>query len=83
MPSQYTKILEFNQFQKSDKASFIIYVDLVCIIENTDGCKYNPENLSRTKASEHISSGFSMSTILSTILEAQKIRMMYTEVIIA
>ena len=82
MPSQYTKILEFNQFQKSDKASFIIYVDLVGI-ENTDGCKDNPENLSRTKASEHISSGFSMSTILSTILEAQKIRMMYTEVIIA
>ena len=64
MPSQYTKILEFNQFQKPDKASFIIYVDLVCIIENTDGCKYNPENLSTTKASEHISSVFSMSTIL-------------------
>ena len=24
MPSEYTKILEFNQYQKSDKATFII-----------------------------------------------------------
>ena len=65
MPSQDTKILEFNQYQKSDKAPFIIYVDLECIIEKTDGCKNNPENSSTTKVSEHIPSGFSMSTISS------------------
>ena len=34
MPSKDTKILEFNPYQKSDKASFIIYADLACIIEN-------------------------------------------------
>ena len=28
------------------------------------GCKYNPENSSTTKESEHIPSGFSKSTIL-------------------
>ena len=28
MPSEDTKILEFNQYQKSDKAPFIIYADL-------------------------------------------------------
>ena len=28
MPSEDTEILEFNQYQKSDKVSFIIYVDL-------------------------------------------------------
>ena len=28
-----TKILEFNQYQKSDKTPFIIYRDLECIIE--------------------------------------------------
>ena len=39
MPSEGTKILEFNQYQKSDKTSFIIYVDLDCIIEKIDGCK--------------------------------------------
>ena len=63
MPSEDTKILEFNQYQKSDKAPFIIYADLECIIEKIDGCKNNPENSSTTKVSEHIPSGFSMSTI--------------------
>ena len=33
MPFDDTKILEFNQYQKSDKAPFIIYVDLERIIE--------------------------------------------------
>ena len=39
MPSEDTKILEFNQYKKSDKAPFIIYADLECIIEKIDGCK--------------------------------------------
>ena len=63
MPPEDTKILEFNQYQKSDKTPFVIYTDLECLIEKTDGCKNNPENLSTTKLSEHIQSGFSMSTI--------------------
>ena len=65
MPSEDTKILEFNQYQKSDKAPFIIYADLECIIEKTDGYKNNPENSFTTKVSEHILSGFSMSKITS------------------
>ena len=44
MPSEDTKILEFNQYQKSDKAPFIIYADLECIIEKINKCKNNPEN---------------------------------------
>ena len=63
MPSEDTKLLEFNQYQKSDKAPFIIYTDLECILEKMDGCKNNPENLSTTKVSKHIPSSFSMSTI--------------------
>ena len=63
MPSEDTKILEFNQYQKSDKAPFIIYADLECIIEKIDGCKNNPENSSTTKVSKHIPSGVSISTI--------------------
>ena len=39
MPVEDTKILEFNQYQKSDKAPFIIYADLECLIENIDGFK--------------------------------------------
>ena len=45
MPSEETKILEFNQYQKSDKAPFLIYADLECIIEMVDGCKNNPKNI--------------------------------------
>ena len=31
MTSEDTKISEFNQYQKSDKAPFMIYADLECI----------------------------------------------------
>ena len=30
MPSQDTKILAFNQYQKHDKAPFIVYADIEC-----------------------------------------------------
>ena len=59
------KYSKFNQYQKSDKAPFIIYADLECLIEKIDGCKNNPENSSATKVSKDIPSGFSMSTISS------------------
>ena len=40
------------------------------MIERTDECENNPENSSTTKVSEHIPSGFSMSTItLCTSIE--------------
>ena len=65
MPSEETKILEFNQYEKSDKASIIIYEGLECIIENTDRCKNNSKNLSTTKVGKHSPSGFSMSAISS------------------
>ena len=65
MPSEDTKILEFNQYQQSDKTPFIIYADLECIIEKIDACKNNLENSSTTKLSKHITSSFSMSTVLS------------------
>ena len=53
MPSEGTKKLGFNQYQKSDKSPFIIYADLECLIEKTDRCKNNPENPSSTKLGEH------------------------------
>ena len=65
MPSEGTKILEFNKCQKSDKAPFIIYIDLECITEKIDGCQNNPEYSFTTKVSKHIPSGFSMSTTSS------------------
>ena len=37
MPSKDTKILEFNEYQKSEKAPFIIFADLGFLIEKIDG----------------------------------------------
>ena len=48
MPSEDTKIVEFNQYQKPDKTLSIIYADLECIIEKINGCKNNPQNSSTT-----------------------------------
>ena len=45
--------------------NYIIYADLEWIIKKTDRCKNNAENSSKTKVSEHIPPGFSMSTISS------------------
>ena len=42
MPSEDTKILEFNQSQKSKKSAayyLFIYADLECLIKKIDGCK--------------------------------------------
>ena len=75
MPSDNTKVLEFNQYQKSDKTPFIIYADLECTIEKIDGCKNNPENSSTTKGSQHIPSSFSMSTISSFRIEKSLMNM--------
>ena len=39
-----TEIFQFNQNQKSDKALFVIYPHLVCLIEKIDTCKTNHQN---------------------------------------
>ena len=63
MTSEDAKILEFDQYQKSDKALFILYADLECTKIKTDECRNNPENSSTTKLSKHIPLCFSISTI--------------------
>ena len=65
IPSDDTKTLEFNQYQKYDKATFIVYVDIEFLIEMTDGSKNNPENSSTTKVRKHIPSGFPVTKMLS------------------
>ena len=65
MPSKETKISEFNQNQKPDKAPFIIYADLECLIEKVDGCKNNPKNSFIKYVGEDIPSDLSMYTISS------------------
>ena len=65
MLSEDTEILQFDQYQKSVKAPFVIYADHKCLTEKTDGCKNNPENSPTTKVVKHIQSGFTISTISS------------------
>ena len=65
MPSEDTKILELNKYQKSYKVPLVIYADFECLIEEIDGRKNNPENPYTTKVGKNIPSGFSMSTISS------------------
>ena len=49
MPSEKDKILEFNQYMKSDKMPYIIYTGIESLIKKNDGCENNPENSSTTK----------------------------------
>ena len=49
-----TKILEFNQFAKTDKAPFVTFADLECLIEKIDGCKNVPENSCTKKNNDHL-----------------------------
>ena len=44
IPSEDTEKSEFNQYEKYDKAPFIIHADLECITEKTDRCKNNSES---------------------------------------
>ena len=61
MYSKDTKILQFSQYQNSDKTPRIIYEDFESLIEKTDVCKNNSEKSFTTKVSEHIPSDFSIS----------------------
>ena len=63
MPSEKDKVLEFNQYMKSDKMPYIIYADIESLIRKIDGCPNNPENFSTTKIGKDIPCGYSMYTI--------------------
>ena len=49
MPSEKNSLLEFNQYMKSDKMPYIIYVDMESLIKKIDGCANNPEKSSTSK----------------------------------
>ena len=63
MPSQDTKVLEFNQYQTIDKAPFIICSNLEFLIEKIDECKNKPKSSCTAKITKHILWGFSVSTV--------------------
>ena len=63
MLSEKDKILEFNQYRKSNKMLYIIYPDMGSLIKKRDRCRNNPDISSTTKIGEHISCRYWMSTI--------------------
>ena len=63
MPSQETKILEFNQYRKFNKTPSIIYADYESLITRLNECKNILQRSSTRKVREHIPSGYSISTI--------------------
>ena len=52
MASEDIKMLEFNQYRKSDKKPCIIYADLESLIKRIDGRKNNSEKLFTTIVGE-------------------------------
>ena len=63
MFSEQTKILEFNQYRKSDKASSIIYADLESLYKNINRCNNNFGKPFTTKTDEHMPCGYSVSMV--------------------
>ena len=57
MPSEYSKILEFNQHLISDKMLYTIYGDLASLIKKIYECKKKFEKTFTTKVGEHILRG--------------------------
>ena len=82
MHSEGTKLLDFNQYQKSNKTPFIIYADPESLIEKMDGCKNNPDKSFTIKVGENIPSDYSMPTT-SSLKGIQKKHYVYTAVKIA
>ena len=58
MPSEKDNILEFNQYMKSDKISYIIYADIEFLFKEIDTCANNPKHFWATKIGEHRSQQF-------------------------
>ena len=62
MPNEETKIVKYNQGEKSIKSPFIIYANLECLFEKMNTCYNNPEESSTTEINKHTPSGYSLFT---------------------
>ena len=62
MPDENNKILKYNLGEKSLKVPFIIYFDLVCLLEKIDTCQNNTEKSYTEKKVMHLTSGYSLVT---------------------
>ena len=63
IPSEDTKILDFNQHLLSHKMLYVIYADLKSLVKRIDVYKNNPGKSSTAKIGGHVPWNYSMSTI--------------------
>ena len=61
--------------EKSMKSPFIIYADIVSLLEKMNTCHNNPEKSSTTKINKHTTSGYSLFTHCS--FDKRKNRLYY------
>ena len=81
MPSEDINISEFNQYQISDKAPFIINADLECLMEKIEDIKITLKIHSQQKQINMFHQDFQCLEYCN--FTEQKIRMTYIEVRIA
>ena len=62
MPTKDNNIIKYNHGEKSMKVSFIIYVELECLLEKMSTCINNSNESSTTKINKHTPSGYSIFT---------------------
>ena len=62
MPNGDSKIIKYNQGEKSIKSPFIIYADLECLLEKISTSYNNLEESSTTEINKHTPSGYSLFT---------------------
>ena len=62
MPSEKDKMLNFNQYMKSDKMPYIIYAGIESLIKKIAGCANNPESFSTKRLGELVPCRYSMIT---------------------
>ena len=62
MPNEDTKIIKYNQGEKSIKLPFVIYADLECLLEKISTCYNNTRESSTTEINKHTPSGYSLFT---------------------
>ena len=58
MPSERDKILEFNQYMKSDKMPYIIYADIESLIKKIMDVQAIQKMFQNKKIGEHIPCGY-------------------------
>ena len=62
MPTKHNNTIKYNHGEKSIKLTFVIYVDLECLLEKMSTCINNPNESSTTEINKHTPSGYSIFT---------------------